>query len=308
MKLFVCGSRTISDTKWVFSEIEKYLNELGLVDYTNLVILEGTAQGVDTIAKEWATEHNISVIEYPPDYEQYQSKACYKRNESMAIDCDFMLNLWTGESTGSLHSLVMAEKYNKSYKVCIYNNDKVFKDAAEEVCKNSKEIFRKSENIKNIFKLFNNEVCKYVIKREFKYTKPEWEEGHNFGSSFWIMPLKQKENCSKDFCECYRFTDEEISIDESVVLGYLYLPFLKPYYDKSIKDNCGNFSSSDFDWFGKNLYSYETMKKIVAEMKKFSRDASLEKSVSDFYSSLADRILLMMNRQPDCDYISFEGP
>ena len=51
-----------------------------------------------------------------------------------------------------------------------------------------------------------------------------------------------------------------------------------------------------------------TMKKIVAEMKKFSRDASLEKSVSDFYSSLADRILLMMNRQPDCDYISFEGP
>ena len=122
------------------------------------------------------------------------------------------------------------------------------------------------------------------------------------------MPLKQKENCSKDFCEYYRFPDEEISIDESVVLGYLYLPFLKPYYDKTIKDNCGNFYSSDFDWFGLNLYSYETMKKIVAEMKKFSRDASLEKSVSDFYSSLADRILLMMNRQPDCDYISLEGP
>ena len=308
MKLFVCGSRKISDTKWVFSEIEKYLNELGLVDYTNLVILEGTARGVDTIAKEWATEHNISVIEYPPNYEQYRSKACYKRNESMAIDCDFMLNLWTGESTGSLHSLVMAEKYNKPYKVCIYNNDKVFKDAAEEVCKTSKEIFCQSENIKNIFKLFNNEVCKCVIKREFNHTKSEWEEGHNFGSSFWIMPLKQNEKCSKDFCEYYRFPDEEISIDESVVLGYLYLPFLKPYYDKSIKDNCGNFSSSDFDWFGLNLYSYVTMKKIVAEMKKFSRDASLEKSVSDFYSSLADRILLMMNRQPDCDYISFEGP
>ena len=98
MKLFICGSRTITDKDWIYSKIENCITQ----DYSNITILEGGAKGVDSIAKQWASEHNIPVIEYPPDYEKYHNEACHKRNEAMAADCDFMLALWTGESTGSL--------------------------------------------------------------------------------------------------------------------------------------------------------------------------------------------------------------
>ena len=65
MNLFVCGSRTISDKEWIFSQIEACIAEQ---DFTDITILEGEAKGVDTIAKEWAVSHGIPVKEYPPDY------------------------------------------------------------------------------------------------------------------------------------------------------------------------------------------------------------------------------------------------
>jgi hypothetical protein len=40
----------------------------------------------------------------------------------------------------------------------------------------------------------------------------------------------------------------------------------------------------------------------------FRMDESLERDVSEFYITLADRLLLMMEREPDWDYITFEGP
>lgn len=35
---------------------------------------------------------------------------------------------------------------------------------------------------------------------------------------------------------------------------------------------------------------------------------SAEKKESAFYNSLADRLLLMIEREPDWDFITFEGP
>ena len=47
---------------------------------------------------------------------------------------------------------------------------------------------------------------------------------------------------------------------------------------------------------------------MAAEMKEFSKDESLDEEVAEFYRTLADRLLLMMERQPNWDYITFEGP
>ena len=58
MKLFICGSRTITDKEWIFTEIEKCIEENV---FTDITILEGEAKGADLIAKEWAISHNIPV-------------------------------------------------------------------------------------------------------------------------------------------------------------------------------------------------------------------------------------------------------
>ena len=162
MKLFICGSRSITDRKWIFSEIEKCITEN---QFHNVTILEGGARGVDSIAKEYAVENNIPVVEYLPDYDKYHNKACHKRNEEMAKDCDFMLDLWDGESGGSLHDILMAEKYNKPYIVKLNNNDSILTTSLEHVLRHDKEVFRFSENLKEVFSALRKAINNATIQR-----------------------------------------------------------------------------------------------------------------------------------------------
>lgn len=307
MKLFVCGSRSITDKDWIFSKIEECIKENNFADIT---ILEGEAAGVDLIAKEWAVAHNVPVKEYPPDVKHYLHNACHQRNEAMAKDCDFMLDLWTGESGGSLHDIIMAEKYQKPYKVCIYN-DKLYEAAVQNVLDNHKEIFQSSDNLRDVLPKFKERVYKYFLK---DVIEPWWEEGHNSSSYFWIYPVKQSNDKSPEcYSNCYCCFEEQISIEEDVVYFYLYHQFLHRFFNKSIIYLCRVQSYDvedeiEFDWYDHNLYSYDTVLKMTKEMKRFAKEVFLGDGISEFYNTLADRLLLMMQRQPNWDFITFEGP
>lgn len=47
---------------------------------------------------------------------------------------------------------------------------------------------------------------------------------------------------------------------------------------------------------------------MAIEMKEYAGLQTESEEVRAFYRTLADRLLLMMDRQPDWDYIAFEGP
>lgn len=303
MNLFICGSRTIEDKKWIFSKIEECIAEN---HFTNITVFNDNLKGVDAIAREWAIEHGVPVIEFPPDYEKYKHDACYKRNEAMVIECDFMLDLWTGESTGSLHDIIMAEKYHKPYEVYIYNTSK-FAHAAEFVIGCDKEIFHNSVSLKEVLRLFKNAVYKEIMSSSVAFP-PSWINGHNPSSYFWIRPVNQGKNVFDGDGGCYYCYDEEISIEEEVVSDFLYYQFLKPHFDTFIKYSCRESDESGFDWWGHNLYTYESVRKMAEEMKIFAKENSFGDAVSKFYITLADRLLLMMEQNPDWDFITFEGP
>ena len=57
MKLFVCGSCSITDKNWIFAKIDECIKEN---NFTDITILEGEVAGVDLIAKKWAIAYNIS--------------------------------------------------------------------------------------------------------------------------------------------------------------------------------------------------------------------------------------------------------
>lgn len=118
-KLLVCGSRTINNSEWVFSEIEKYISESNL-QYSDIHIIEGEASGVDKIAKQFAQSKNISVIEMPADWKAYGRAAGPIRNEQMVRLCDQCLILWDGKSRGTKNDIDLCDKYNKSNKIVIY--------------------------------------------------------------------------------------------------------------------------------------------------------------------------------------------
>jgi hypothetical protein len=136
----------------------------------------------------------------------------------------------------------------------------------------------------------------------------EWEEGNTGGSSFLIMPCNIFDDITISEWGCPCCLEEAISIDDEIIQCYLYLQFLKPHFDKSIKYKYKTSEHLEFDWHGQNLYSYETVRKMTDEMKKFSKEESLKNSVSNFYNELANRLLLMMERNSNWNFINFEGP
>ena len=117
-KLLVCGSRTINNTEWVFSEIENYLSESNL-HYSEIHIIEGGARGVDKISKQFAQIKNIPVTEVPADW-SIGKHAGFIRNEQMVRLCDLCLILWDGKSRGTKNDIDLCDKYNKSNKIVIY--------------------------------------------------------------------------------------------------------------------------------------------------------------------------------------------
>ena len=155
MKIFICGSRTLTDRKWIFAKLDSYVREKGLP--RDAEILEGEAQGVDLLAKDWAEKRGYKVLEYPADWNKFHFKAGFIRNEQMAKDCDAVVLLWTGKSSGTFHDIMMAKKYSKPYSLYLYNCPKDFEERIADVLENHKEILDEKDVMK-AFKKFKNLV------------------------------------------------------------------------------------------------------------------------------------------------------
>ena len=102
MKLAIIGSRNITNV-----DIEQYLPQ-GVTE-----IISGGAKGVDTLAKQYAKEHNINYNEFLPDYSKFKKYAPLKRNEEIASYSDAALIFWNGTSKGTKHAIDCFKKLNK---------------------------------------------------------------------------------------------------------------------------------------------------------------------------------------------------
>ena len=164
------------------------------------------------------------------------------------------------------------------------------------------------------------------------------------GGAFWIVPVHsdgrpyKKEHRISDYDNC------GMSVDDYFVHEFLST-FLNKYFDPDIQED--DHDLDGFDEYGGNLYTRESMRKIVeeireavillqtdfdhpglAEIKKhfhpYTFSGKMGGALSeeekndlfrenidlaiDFYTRFADRIASMLAEQPDCDVISFAGP
>lgn len=114
-KFMICGSRTISDKNFIFSEIEKCWNEN--LNSEPIILVEGEAKGVDSIAKEWAISKGFELEAHRPDWKRYGRGAGIIRNKEMVDTSDFVLILWDGKSKGTASDIKFCEKLGKKNKV-----------------------------------------------------------------------------------------------------------------------------------------------------------------------------------------------
>lgn len=118
IKVLVCGSRSITDRDWIFSQIDKYCNDF-FRDF-DITIIEGAARGVDQIARSYAIEKGWNVEEYPAEWEKYGKSAGYIRNDVMVKKADAVLVLWDGTSKGTKHDIDLCVKYDKPHRIVNY--------------------------------------------------------------------------------------------------------------------------------------------------------------------------------------------
>lgn len=118
-RLLVCGSRTITDKNWIYSQIESYWYE-HLACYSDPIMIEGAARGVDLIAKEYAVENDWKIEEYPAAWDKYGKSAGYIRNDIMVKKADEVLILWDETSKGTKNDIDLCKKYNKPHKIVLY--------------------------------------------------------------------------------------------------------------------------------------------------------------------------------------------
>ena len=106
MKLLIVGSRSITDF-----DLSPYISDD--VD----MIISGGANGIDTVAEQYADGHRISKIIIRPRYELYGRGAPLKRNQEMVDMADAVLVIWDGKSKGTQFTMNYAKKVGKQVTV-----------------------------------------------------------------------------------------------------------------------------------------------------------------------------------------------
>jgi hypothetical protein len=109
-KLAIIGSRSFNDYKLLKEYLEPYREKISLV-------ISGAAKGADIMGETWAKNNNIKTLIFPADWEKYGKRAGFIRNEDIIKNCDAVIAFWDGKSKGTFHSLSLAKKYNKPFKI-----------------------------------------------------------------------------------------------------------------------------------------------------------------------------------------------
>ena len=108
MKVAIIGSRGL-----VTNDLGKYLPD-GVTE-----IVSGGAMGIDTCAGAYASEKNIPLTEFLPEYRRYGRGAPLKRNEQIVDYADAVLAFWDGESRGTKFVIDYCNRLSKPVTVIL---------------------------------------------------------------------------------------------------------------------------------------------------------------------------------------------
>ncbi len=112
MKLAIVGSRTYTNYSEFSEYVWKYLD--GRVP--NLII-SGGASGADTMAKEFASEHNIPFKEYPADWKRFPKSAGVIRNSDIVSNSTHVLAFPSVAGRGTQDTMKKAETLKRKLTV-----------------------------------------------------------------------------------------------------------------------------------------------------------------------------------------------
>ena len=116
-RIVIAGSREFVNYPLGEDFIIECIRKLPQFDKDLAEIVSGTAKGADKIGEEFSYNYNITVKQFPADWDNYGSRAGYIRNEQMAKYASeegyigVLIALWDGKSKGTKNMIDNANKY-----------------------------------------------------------------------------------------------------------------------------------------------------------------------------------------------------
>lgn len=110
MKVIVAGSRNFTDYSYVVACIKESR-------YNISELVCGEAQGVDSLAKKWATTYGLPIKSFPARWDKYGKSAGPRRNQQMADYADALIAIWDLKSPGTRNMISLFETTNKPFIV-----------------------------------------------------------------------------------------------------------------------------------------------------------------------------------------------
>jgi len=106
MRVVIAGSRSIKNYDYLIFAIKQaniHIDEL----------VSGGAHGIDTLAEHWATENEISIKRFLPDWDTHGKSAGPIRNQEMAEYCHAAIIIWDGSSKGTFNIIDNVRRLKK---------------------------------------------------------------------------------------------------------------------------------------------------------------------------------------------------
>jgi len=117
MNIAIVGGRDFSDYELLKTKLTEFISENNESEHS---IVSGGAKGADAMAEKFASEMNLEIIVFKPDYKRYGRGATIVRNTQIIENADVVFAFWNGVSKGTFDSIKKAEKSGKKLVVVSY--------------------------------------------------------------------------------------------------------------------------------------------------------------------------------------------
>lgn len=111
MRIAIVGGRDFNDYDLLKKSIKVLPGD---------TIISGGARGADTLAKRFAYENRLNLVEHSPDWDKFGKRAGFIRNELIVKDAEVVYAFWDGVSKGTANSISIAKRLCKNLEVIYY--------------------------------------------------------------------------------------------------------------------------------------------------------------------------------------------
>lgn len=120
IRIAIVGSRSFTNYPFLHrSMFDAFAKESIILTKQNITINSGRAKGADTLGERFASQYNIPVAYFKPDWSTGKS-AGIKRNIQMSNESDIIVAFWDGISTGTKHMIEYSLSKGKAVHVYYY--------------------------------------------------------------------------------------------------------------------------------------------------------------------------------------------